>query len=294
MSGPVFRFAPSPNGYLHLGHALSALINFDMARAMGGRLLLRIEDIDRTRCRPEYEAAIYEDLAWLGIAWEEPVRRQSEHFDDYRAALAKLEGLGLVYASFESRAEIAALVAEHEAMGSPDEPWPRDPDGAPLYPGTAKSPSVAERQRRIETGAPYALRLDMTAALARAGALEWVETGVGPGGETGAVAAAPAAWGDVVLARKETPTSYHLSVVVDDALQGVTQVVRGQDLFWSTSVHRLLQALLALLAPVYYHHRLVLDSDGRKLSKTTRATALRTLRQDGVTPAAIRKMVGLR
>jgi glutamyl-Q tRNA(Asp) synthetase len=294
MSGPVFRFAPSPNGYLHLGHALSALINFDMARAMGGRLLLRIEDIDRTRCRPEYEAAIYEDLAWLGIAWEEPVRRQSEHFDDYRAALAQLEGLGLVYASFESRAEIAALVAEHEAMGSPDEPWPRDPDGAPLYPGTAKSLSVAERQRRIETGAPYALRLDMTAALARAGALEWVETGVGPGGETGAVAAAPAAWGDVVLARKETPTSYHLSVVVDDALQGVTQVVRGQDLFWSTSVHRLLQALLALLAPVYYHHRLVLDSDGRKLSKTTRATALRTLRQDGVTPAAIRKMVGLR
>src|SRR5262245_32675287 len=163
MSGPVFRFAPSPNGYLHLGHALSALINFDMARTMGGRLLLRIEDIDRTRCRPEYEAAVYEDLAWLGIAWEEPVRRQSEHFDDYRKALAKLDGLGLVHASFESRAEIAALVAEHEAMGV----WPRDPDGAPLYPGTAKSLSVAERQRRIETGVPYALRLDMTAALAR-------------------------------------------------------------------------------------------------------------------------------
>src|SRR5262245_35243968 len=142
MSGSVFRFAPSPNGYLHLGHALSALINFDTARAMGGRLLLRIEDIDRTRCRPEYEAAIYEDLTWLGIAWEEPVRRQSEHFDDYRAALARLEDLGLVYASFESRAEVAALVAEHEAIGA----WPRDPDGAPLYPGTGKSLSVAERQ----------------------------------------------------------------------------------------------------------------------------------------------------
>jgi glutamyl-Q tRNA(Asp) synthetase len=290
MSGPVFRFAPSPNGYLHLGHALSALINFDMASATSGRLLLRIEDIDRTRCRPEYEAAIYEDLAWLGIAWEEPVRRQSEHFDHYRAALARLEALGLVYPSFESRAEVTALVAEREAVGA----WPRDPDGAPLYPGTAKSLSSAERQRRIETGAPYALRLDMAAALARAGALEWAETGEGPGGQTGAVAAAPAAWGDVVLARKETPTSYHLSVVVDDALQSVTQVVRGQDLFWSTSVHRLLQALLGLPAPTYHHHRLILGLDGRKLSKSTRATALRTLRQDGVTPAAIRKMVGLR
>ena len=150
MSGPVFRFAPSPNGYLHLGHALSALINFDMASATSGRLLLRIEDIDRTRCRPEYEAAIYEDLAWLGIAWEEPVRRQSEHFDHYRAALARLEALGLVYPSFESRAEVTALVAEREAVGA----WPRDPDGAPLYPGTAKSLSSAERQRRIASAVP--------------------------------------------------------------------------------------------------------------------------------------------
>jgi glutamyl-Q tRNA(Asp) synthetase len=290
MSGPVFRFAPSPNGYLHLGHALSALINFDMARAMGGRLLLRIEDIDHTRCRPEYEAAIYEDLAWLGIAWEEPVRRQSEHFDDYQTALARLEAQDLVYASFESRAEITALVAERKVAGA----WPRDPDGAPLYPGTAKSLSPAERQRRIEAGAPYALRLDMTGALACAGALDWAETGQGPQGETGVVAAAPAAWGDVVLARKETPTSYHLSVVVDDALQGVTQVVRGQDLFWATSAHRLLQALLAVPAPIYHHHRLLLDSDGRKLSKSTQATALRMLRQDGATPADIREMVGLR
>jgi glutamyl-Q tRNA(Asp) synthetase len=290
MSGPVFRFAPSPNGYLHLGHALSAMINFDMARATSGRLLLRIEDIDRTRCRPEYETAIYEDLAWLGVAWEEPVRRQSEHLDDYRAALARLEALGLVYPSFESRAEISALVAEREAVGA----WPRDPDGAPLYPGTAKSLSSAERQRRIEIGAPYALRLDMAAALARAGALKWAETGEGPFGETGTVAATPASWGDVVLARKETPTSYHLSVVVDDALQGVTQVVRGQDLFWSTSVHRLLQVLLGLPAPTYHHHRLVFDSDGRKLSKSTRATALRTLREDGAKPADIRQMVGLR
>ena len=290
MSASIFRFAPSPNGYLHLGHALSALINFDMARATGGLLLLRIEDIDHTRCRAEYEAAIHEDLAWLGIVWEEPVRRQSEHLDDYQAALGRLEALGLVYPSFESRAEITALVAEREAAGA----WPRDPDGAPLYPGTAKSLLPAERQRRIEAGAPYALRLDMAVALARAGALGWAETGEGPEGQTGAVAAATAAWGDVVLARKETPTSYHLSVVVDDALQGVTQVVRGQDLFWSTSVHRLLQALLGLPVPTYHHHRLVLGPDGRKLSKSTQATALRTLRQDGAKAADIREMVGLR
>src|SRR5688572_28587259 len=159
----VFRFAPSPNGYLHLGHALSALLNFDMARAAGGRLLLRIEDIDEISCRPEYEHAIYEDLAWLGIAWEEPVRRQSANLDDYRAALAKLESQGLLYPSFESRAEIAALVAERERIGA----WPRDPDGAPLYPGNAKSMSSDERQRRVEAGERYALRLDMAAAIAR-------------------------------------------------------------------------------------------------------------------------------
>src|SRR5262249_49266643 len=218
MATPVFRFAPSPNGYLHLGHALSALINRDMARAAGGRLLLRIEDIDATRCRPEYEAAIYDDLAWLGIAWETPVRRQSEHLADYRAALGKLEALGLVYPSFESRAEIARLVAEREAHG----PWPRDPDGAPLYPGTAKALAADERARRIAAGEPYALRLDMDAATKLVGPLTWIETG----SEAGIIAAQPHAWGDVVLARKETPTSYHLSVVVDDALQGITHVVR--------------------------------------------------------------------
>ena len=252
MLPPVFRFAPSPNGYLHLGHALSALLNADMAKAAGGRLLLRIEDIDATRCRPEYEAAIYEDLAWLGLAWEEPVRRQSEHFDDYRAALAALDGMGLVYPSFESRAEIAALVAAR-AKG----PWPRDPDGAPLYPGTAKTLTAAERAQRIASGAPYALRLDMAVALARVGPLTWIETGAGPDGETGTVAADPAAWGDVILARKDMPTSYHLAVVVDDAAQGVTDVVRGHDLFHATSVHRLLQALLGLPAPRYHHHRLL-------------------------------------
>jgi glutamyl-Q tRNA(Asp) synthetase len=293
MTTPVFRFAPSPNGYLHLGHALSALLNFDLARAAGGRLLLRIEDIDATRCRPEYEQAIYDDLAWLGIAWEQPVRRQSEHFDDCRAALARLDAQGLVYPSFESRGEIARLVAEREREGPRTGRWPRDPDGAPLYPGSGRSLAPTERHRRIEAGDPYALRLDLEAACARAGALAWTETGSGPGGEGGTVAAEPAAWGDVVLARKETPTSYHLSVVIDDALQGVTHVVRGQDLFWSTSVHRLLQALLGLPAPVYHHHRLILDAGGQKLSKSTRATALRALREDGARPADIRAMIGL-
>ncbi|MGH6707564.1 MAG: tRNA glutamyl-Q(34) synthetase GluQRS, partial [Bradyrhizobium sp.] len=241
------------------------------------------------RCRPEFEAAIYEDLAWLGLSWERPVRRQSEHFSMYREAVEKLSGRGLIYPAFESRAEIARLVAERESTA----PWPRDPDGAPLYPGAAKSFSTRARRQLIEQGLPYALRLDMAAALATAPDLSWIEHGAGPDGETGSVAARPEAWGDVILARKETPTSYHLSVVIDDALQGVTDVVRGQDLFWSTSVHRLLQSLLGLPQPAYRHHRLVLDSAGQKLSKSTRATALRELRGQGATPAYIRGLVGL-
>ena len=245
MPPPVFRFAPSPNGYLHLGHAFSALLNFELARAAGGQFLLRIEDIDATRCRPEFEAAIYEDLAWLGISWETPVRRQSEHFSDFREAVERLSGMGLIYPAFESRAEIARLVTEREVHA----PWPRDPDGAPLYPGEAKSFSAAARRQLIEQGLPYALRLDMAAARAQAPNLNWVEHGEGPGGETGLVVARPEAWGDVILARKETPTSYHLSVVIDDALQGVTDVVRGRDLFWSTSVHLLLQQLLGIPQP---------------------------------------------
>ena len=289
MPPPVFRFAPSPNGYLHLGHAYSALLNFDLARRAGGRFLLRIEDIDATRCRPEFEAAIYQDLAWLGITWETPVRRQSQHFSSYHAAVERLVAEGLIYQSFESRAEIAQLVAEREA----EAPWPRDPDGAPLYPGAAKSLPADERARLIGQGAPYALRLDMAAACARVKDLGWTETGEGPKRETGAVAARPEAWGDVILARKETPTSYHLSVVIDDALQGVTDVVRGRDLFWSTSVHRLLQHLLGLPQPAYRHHPLVLDAAGQKLSKSTRATGLRELRGEGATPADIRRSVGL-
>jgi glutamyl-Q tRNA(Asp) synthetase len=285
----ILRFAPSPNGYLHLGHAYSALLNHDMARELGGRLLLRIEDIDRERSRPEFEAAIYEDLAWLGISWLEPVRRQSEHFADYEIALEKLDALRLLYPSFESRSEIAALVAERERNGR----WPRDPDGAPLYPGRGRKLTAAERKRRVEAGEAYALRLAIDAAVTQTGVLTWSEAGRGPHDQTGTVTAAPLMWGDVVVARKETPTSYHLAVTIDDALQGVTDVVRGQDLFWSTSIHRLLQALLGLPEPVYHHHRLILDADGRKLSKSTEAKSLRDLRAGGATPQDIRRMVGL-
>src|SRR5450755_1099722 len=286
---PVFRFAPSPNGYLHLGHAYSALLNAELARRGGGRLLLRIEDIDQARCRPEFEAAIEEDLAWLGIDWERPVRRQSEHWADYRAALEQLSSLGLIYPAFESRAEIARQVVELKARG----PWPRDPDGAPLYPGSARLAPHGERDRLMLTGAAYALRLDMAAAIARAGRVSWTEQGEGPDGETGQIPALPQLWGDVILARKDTPTSYHLAVVVDDALQGVSNVVRGQDLFHATAVHGLLQRLLDLPQPRYHHHRLIRDDAGRKLAKSTRSTALRDLRAAGATAADIDRLVGL-
>ncbi len=303
MPRPVFRFAPSPNGHLHLGHALSALINFEMARAAGGRHLLRIEDIDPARCRPEYETAIYQDLAWLGIEWEQPVRRQSEHFAEYATVLARLEREGLVYPAFESRAEIARLVAERETVGVL---WPRDPDGAILYPGAARELSAAERARRRATE-PFALRLDMKRAIERAARaatplpnpppqagreknLCWTETG---GGAPHEVAASPEQWGDVILGRKETPASYHLAVVLDDALQGVTHVVRGRDLYEATSVHRLLQEILGLRAPIYHHHRLLLDQDGQKLAKRDQSTTLRDLRAAGWTPADVRRAIGL-
>jgi glutamyl-Q tRNA(Asp) synthetase len=293
----ILRFAPSPNGYLHLGHAYSALLNHDMALERGGRLLLRIEDIDATRSRPEYEAAIDEDLAWLGVTWERPVRRQSEHFGDYQAAIAKLKAQGLLYPSFESRSEIAALVVERERHAPSGSHWPRDPDGAPIYPGPARKLAPAERERRIAAGEPYALRLAMDAAMdaavARAGVLTWSETGLGPQGQAGCVTAVPQMWGDVVLARKEMPTSYHLAVTVDDALQGTSDIVRGQDLFWSTSIHRLLQALLGLPEPSYHHHKLILDADGNKLSKSTLAKSLRELRAEGMSATDIRRMVGL-
>ena len=283
----VFRFAPSPNGELHLGHARSALLNARLAGETGGRFLLRIEDIDLERCTPEFEAGIYRDLAWLGLAWEEPVRRQSEHFADYAAALERLKKDGLVYPSYMSRGD----VRDHIAGQSSARPWPRDPDGAPHYPDVDRRLSRRERARRIAAGAPHSWRLDMDAARARIGRpLSWAEEGAGSEGETGKVAARPQDWGDVVLARSDTPASYHLAVVVDDALQGVTHVVRGRDLFHATAVHRLLQELLGLPAPVYRHHALIADADGRKLSKSRRDTGIRALREAGVSPEEVREM----
>ena len=285
---PVFRFAPSPNGVLHLGHALSAILNHDMAAKAGGRFLLRIEDIDRARCRPEFEAAIFADLAWLGLDWEEPVRRQSEHLGLYAAMLERLKAMGLVYPSFMTRGEIRAAVAEAEAKGKR---WPRDPDGTPLYPGRERDLSPDEQAARIASGRPYAWRLDMEQAVRRVGPLTWRETGAGPAGETGLIAADPASWSDVVLSRSDAPSSYHLSVVVDDAVQGITHVVRGRDLYHATSVHRLLQELLDLPQPVYHHHRLILGPDGRKLSKSNEDTGIGAFRAAGHSPADVRAMI---
>ncbi len=290
MYNRVFRFAPSPNGYLHLGHAFSALVNDDMAREAGGRFLLRIEDIDAVALPAGIRGGDLRGsrlarhfVGRAGAAAERALRRLLGRARQARSAA------GLIYPSFESRSEIAALVAARERRG----PWPRDPDGVPLYPGRARKMPRAERDRRRRDGDPFAFRLAMDAAVARAGVLTWTETGSGPQGETGLIAAMPQMWGDVILGRKEVRTSYHLAVVVDDALQGVSDVVRGQDLFWSTSIHRLLQALLGLPEPVYHHHRLILDAAGRKLSKASQAKSLRELRADGATARDIRRMVGL-
>jgi glutamyl-Q tRNA(Asp) synthetase len=287
-TAPVFRFAPSPNGRLHLGHALSALLNADMAETLGGRLLLRIEDIDLTRCTPELEQAVIEDLTWLGIPFEKPVRRQSEHFPLYRETLDRLKGMGIVYPAFLTRGEVKARVYAFEREGGL---WPRDPDGAPLYPTEEQSLGEAERAEKLASTERHAWRLDIDKALRLRGKpLTWQETGDGPQGE---IKADPAAWGDVVLWRSDAPSSYHLAVTVDDAAQGVTHVVRGLDLFHATSVHRLLQELLGLPVPVYHHHRLILGPDGRKLSKSLGDTALAALRAEGKTPSDIRAMVGI-
>ena len=276
----VTRFAPSPTGYLHLGHAFAAITAHDAAKRARGRFLLRIEDIDRSRARPEFEQAIYEDLSWLGLDWEQPVRRQSERFDAYRAALGQLDSQSLLYPCFCTRSEIAAEIARASEA-------PHGPEGA-LYPGTCRSLSILERQRRIESGVPYALRLDITKASQCAGSLAFEESGQGSNGEQGRIHVDPLLFGDVVLARKDTPASYHLAAVVDDAFQKVTLVTRGDDLFAATHVQRLLQAVLDLPVPAYAHHRLILDKHGRKFSKRDRSMTLRDLRADGVTPNDIR------
>jgi glutamyl-Q tRNA(Asp) synthetase len=272
----VTRFAPSPTGFLHLGHAFAALT---AARA-GDRFLLRIEDIDRTRCRPEFEDAIAEDLAWLGLNWEKPVLRQSDRFDAYRAALDTLQGQGLLYPCFCTRAEIAAEIARAAEA-------PHGPEG-PAYPGTCRLLSDAQQQERMASGAPYALRLDARKAADRVGPLSFTENGAGPQGEHGVIAVDPLLFGDIVLARKETPAAYHLAVVVDDAFQGVTRVTRGNDLFAAAHIQRVLQTLLGLPEPQYAHHRLILDAQGKKFSKRDSAVTLRALREEGITPYQIR------
>jgi glutamyl-Q tRNA(Asp) synthetase len=285
----VTRFAPSPTGFLHLGHAYAAFRAYDTARAGGGRFLVRIEDIDTTRCRPEFERAILEDLGWLGIAWEEPVRRQSEHFADYAAALAKLDAAGLVYPCFCTRKEIAAEIARAGIA-----PSAADNGGEDAYPGTCLTLPESLRARRMAEGEAYALRLDVAKARARhSGILRFVEHGHGPNGETGTQTARPELSGDIVLARKGLPTSYHLAVAVDDALQGVSLVTRGHDLFPATGIQRLLQALLDFPVPGYEHHPLVLDEHGRKFSKRDRGVTLAGLREAGETPDSLRVRLGI-
>jgi glutamyl-Q tRNA(Asp) synthetase len=268
----VTRFAPSPTGYLHLGHVRSALEGWSAARDGGGRFLLRLEDIDRGRCRPEFVAAILEDMAWLGLDWDGEVRRQSDHSGDYRAALDRLEGQGVLYPCFCTRREIAAEVSRSGGA-------PQGQTGPP-YPGTCRRLDPAKRAAMRRAGRDYALRLDLARAVELTGALDWVEDG---GGEPRRVRADPTALGDVVLARKGTPTSYHLAVTVDDALQGVTLVTRGADLAPATHIHRLLQALLGLPTPRYRHHALLTDASGRRLAKRDRALTIRTMREAGMT-----------
>jgi glutamyl-Q tRNA(Asp) synthetase len=279
MSTIVTRFAPSPTGRLHLGHAYSALYAWRLAKEAGGRFLLRIEDIDTARCRPEFEAGILEDLAWLGLSWEEPVWRQSQRMAVYAAALGRLEARDLLYPCFCTRKDIQREIADAGHA-------PHGPDG-PVYPGTCRRLGVAERAARMAAGTPYALRLKMDAAMAAAGPLAFTDRGAG----RVAVDARP--FGDVVLARKETPASYHLAVTVDDAAQGVTLVSRGRDLLPATHVHRVLQALLGLPEPAYAHHRLLADAAGRRLAKRDRAETIEALRAAGQTPEAVRRRAGI-
>lgn len=276
----VTRFAPSPTGYLHLGHAYAALFAWRAAHEAGGRFLLRIEDIDTARCRPEYEEAIGEDLAWLGLSWEEPVRRQSEHFADYEAACRSLAERDLVYPCFCTRREIAEEIARAGAA-------PHGPEGA-AYPGTCRDLDGPERARRIARGEGFALRLDVRRALAATGELTWRDL------EKGEIAARPERLGDVVLARKDTPASYHLAVSVDDALQRVTLVTRGEDLLEATHVHRLLIELLGLPVPAWRHHRLIVDAAGRRFAKRDAAATLRALREAGRSAASVREELGFR
>ncbi len=277
---PIFRFAPSPNGELHLGHAFSALLTQQLAQANDGKLLLRVEDIDTIRCTPESTTQMLDDLDWVGFSWDEEPRKQSEHFPAYEEALKKLRSDNLIYPCFCSRTQIKA-----NATGE------KDPDGAPLYPGTCKHMSQYDREKRMQDAEAFAWRLDMDKAIEKVGDLTWRESSE-DFAEVETIEAEPAAWGDVILARKFTPTSYHLSVVVDDAAQNVTHVTRGKDLYLTTAVHRVLQVLLELPEPKYLHHGLILDDEDKKLSKSKKSLSLAALRKRDWTPEQVRAQLG--
>jgi glutamyl-Q tRNA(Asp) synthetase len=281
----TFRFAPSPNGWLHLGHAFSALLNFKAARQAGGHFLLRIEDIDQGRARAEFETAIQDDLAWLGLEWETPVLRQSERFDVYRERIAELDRLGLLYPAFMTRSEIRQAVADA------GDGWPRDPDNAPLYPGPERDWPEARRKTEMAGGRPYSLRLDMARVLEGLPQLSWREADPFGIAADRQITADAGVWGDVIVARSDCPASYHLCVTVDDAHQGITHVIRGIDLGPSTSVHRALQHLLGLPEPAYFHHRLVPDDSGEKLSKRAGSKSLRDLRSGGLSPDEVHQVL---
>lgn len=279
-SQPILRFAPSPNGLLHLGHAYSALYTRQAASLLGGTALLRIEDIDAERSKPEFAAAIFRDLAWLGLDWPEPVMLQSRRMDIYAAAGNRLRDQRLLYPCFCSRSQIAAAATA------------RDPDGAPLYPGTCRHLDRGEQIDRLERGDPVQFRLDTGAAIDRVGMLTFTTIGPLVTDRPRIRYARPERWGDVVLQRKGTPTSYHLSVVVDDAAQGVTHVTRGRDMEAATDIHVLLQMLLGLPSPIYHFHRLILDDDGNKLSKSKGSQSLADLRAQGWTPEDVKRALG--
>ena len=275
----VTRFAPSPTGYLHLGHAHSALDGWRRAVESGGRFILRLEDIDAGRSKPEFEEAIYEDLAWLGLAWELPVRRQSDHMNDYAAALAKLDFAGMIYPCFCTRGEIKAEIGR---MGGAPHPG----EGGAIYPGTCRHLTGEERAEKLAAGTEHALRLDMERAIHKVGALRWHDGGRGD------MAVDAGRHGDVVLARKDISSSYHLAVTIDDALQGITLVTRGDDLVSFTDIHRVLQALLGLKVPLYHHHKLLTDNEGRRLAKRDQSITLRAFRAAGRSAEEVRAMAG--
>jgi glutamyl-Q tRNA(Asp) synthetase len=279
-SQPIFRFAPSPNGHLHLGHAYSALFTADWAAKTDGQFLLRIEDIDIARSKPEFVAAIFEDLKWLGLSWPEPVMHQSQRFDAYAAAINQLTQMGLLYPCFCSRADIAASATQ------------KDPDGAPLYPGTCKSLDASQINKHLADGKKPAMRLNMDLTLGKTGMLTFTSAQPTPQDRPQVRYARPERWGDIVIKRKDTPTSYHLSVIVDDAAQKVTHVTRGRDLEAATDIHVLLQFLLGLPSPIYTHHRLILNDSALKLSKSKGAPALKALRDQGWSAKDVRTHLG--